>query len=164
MANVKFRGKEVLVEGEFPSIGDQAAPFALCGADLTDITLAAYHGQKLVLNIFPSVDTAVCALTVKAFNQHAAQLDGVKVLCISADLPFASARFCGAEGIKDVTMVSAFRSPEFMRDYGVAIAQGPLRNLAARAVICINEQGKVIYSELVDEIIHEPNYQAALDS
>ncbi|MCP3680728.1 MAG: thiol peroxidase [Gammaproteobacteria bacterium] len=163
MANVKFKGREISLTGTFPTSGEQAKAFTLCGVNLRNITLDGYRGKKLLLNIFPSVDTEVCALSVRAFNQHASDA-GIEVLCISADLPFAAARFCGAEGIENVTMASAFRSPEFMSDYGVAIAQGPLKNLAARAVICIDEQGKVIYSQLVDDITHEPDYQAAMDS
>jgi thiol peroxidase len=161
MAQVTFKGSPVQTAGELPGIGTPAPDFTLVKQDLSETTLADYTGKKLVLNIFPSIDTPVCALSVKAFNQKAASLENTAVLCVSVDLPFAQARFCGAEGIENVETASAFRA-NFGDHYGVTIADGPLTGLLARAVIVIDESGKVIYSELVPEIAQEPDYDAAL--
>src|SRR5690242_21341462 len=162
MAQVKFKGEPVEVNGSFPAKGAQAPAFTLVGKSLADVALSSYAGQRKVLNIFPSVDTGVCAASVRRFNELAAKLDNTVVLCISADLPFAQGRFCGAEGIQNVQMLSLMRGREFLRDYGVAIADGPLAGVAARAVLVLDTHDRVIHAELVDEITHEPNYDAAL--
>ncbi|MDO1528457.1 thiol peroxidase [Fulvimonas sp. R45] len=162
MSTVHFKGQPVRVDGSFPAPGSQAPAFRLVGSDLSEVTLAGFAGKRKVLNIFPSVDTGVCAASVRRFNELAAKLDDAVVLCISADLPFAQGRFCGAEGIENVRMLSLMRGREFLRDYGVAIADGPLAGLAARAVVVLDTHDKVIHAELVDEITHEPNYDAAL--
>ena len=162
MSTVHFQDQPVRVDGSFPALGSQAPAFHLVAGDLSEATLANYAGKRKVLNIFPSVDTGVCAASVRRFNELAAKLDNTVVLCISADLPFAQGRFCGAEGIQNVQMLSLMRGREFLRDYGVAIADGPLAGLAARAVVVLDEHDKVIHAELVDEITHEPNYDAAL--
>ena len=159
---VTIEGKKLSVLGQFPQVGQQAPEFTLCGADLSDLTLSSFKGKKVVLNIFPSVDTPVCAMSVRAFNQMAADIDNTVVLCISADLPFAASRFCAAEGIENVKTASFFREPQFTQAYGVNINEGPLKGLAARAVIILNEDGQVTYSERVAEIKHEPNYEAAM--
>ena len=162
MSTVHFKSQPVRVDGSFPVLGSQAPAFHLVGGDLSEATLASHAGKRKVLNIFPSVDTGVCAASVRRFNELAAKLTDTVVLCISADLPFAQGRFCGAEGIQNVQMLSLMRGREFLRDYGVAIADGPLAGLAARAVVVLDTHDKVIHAELVDEITHEPNYDAAL--
>lgn len=159
---VTLRGKPIHVEGSFPAVGDKAPGFKLVGRDLADVSLADFTGRRKVLNIFPSVDTPTCATSVRRFNEAAAGLANTVVLCISADLPFAQGRFCGAEGITNVQMLSLMRGREFLSDYGVAIAEGPLAGVAARAVVVLDERDKVIHAELVDEITHEPDYDAAL--
>ncbi|MCX4025786.1 thiol peroxidase [Endozoicomonas sp. SM1973] len=164
MSTVTFQGNPVSVSGKFPATGEKVPAFVLCGADLSNIKLNDFAGKKVVLNIFPSIDTPVCATSVRTFNQKAAAKENTVVVCISADLPFAAGRFCEVEGIEGVTSASFFRAPEFTESYGVNINEGPLRGLAARAVICLNEEGLVVHSELVKEITEEPNYQAALDS
>ncbi|MGH8234042.1 MAG: thiol peroxidase [Rhodanobacteraceae bacterium] len=164
MSSVKFKDNPVHVEGHFPQVGDKAPAFKLIGADLSEKTLADFAGKRKVLNIFPSVDTGVCAASVRHFNKDAAGLNNAVVLCISADLPFAQARFCGAEGIENVTMLSMMRGREFLKDYGVAMTDGPLAGLAARAVVVLDGHDKIIYTQLVDEITHEPDYDAALEA
>ncbi|HET9819002.1 MAG TPA: thiol peroxidase [Rhodanobacteraceae bacterium] len=162
MSSVKFKGNPVHVDGTFPKVGDKAPAFKLIASDLSEKTLADFAGKRKVLNIFPSVDTGVCAASVRHFNKDAAALNNAVVLCISADLPFAQARFCGAEGIENVVMLSMMRGRKFLNDYGVAMTDGPLAGLAARAVVVLDEHDKVIYTQLVDEITHEPDYAAAL--
>ncbi|HET7561948.1 MAG TPA: thiol peroxidase [Rhodanobacteraceae bacterium] len=162
MSSTKFKGNPVTVDGHFPKVGDQAPAFKLIAGDLSEKSLADFAGKRKVLNIFPSVDTGVCAASVRHFNKEAASLKNAVVLCISADLPFAQARFCGAEGIENVTMLSMMRGREFLKDYGVAMTSGPLAGLAARAVVVLDAHDKVIYTEMVDDITHEPNYAAAL--
>ncbi|PKF50943.1 thiol peroxidase [Enterovibrio nigricans] len=162
MTKVIFQGNAITLAGSFPQVGTQAPEFTLCGADLSDVVLTSLRGKRVVLNIFPSIDTPVCALGVKAFNERAANSQNTVVLCISADLPFATARFCAAEGIENVATASFFRAPEFAELYGVKLAEGPLTGLAARAVIVINEEGLVTHAELVSEITNEPNYDAAM--
>jgi thiol peroxidase len=162
MSSIKFKGNPIHVDGSFPKVGDQAPAFKLIAGDLSEESLADFAGKRKVLNIFPSVDTSVCAASVRHFNQDAAGLRNVVVLCISADLPFAQARFCGAEGIENVTMLSMMRGREFLKDYGVAMTDGPLAGLAARAVVVLDEHDKVIHTQLVDELTHEPDYDAAL--
>ncbi len=161
MAQITLKGNPVQTIGDLPTVGSMAPPFNLTQADLSETTLKAFAGRKVVLNIFPSIDTSVCAASVRRFNQAAAQGD-TAVLCISADLPFALSRFCGAEGLKQVTVLSAFRAPDFGQAYGVTITTGPLRGLLARAVVIVDADGKVVYTEQVPEIAQEPDYSAAL--
>lgn len=162
METVYFQGNACHTAGNLPAVGSKAPDFTLTGADLNEISLSTYPGKKVVLNIFPSLDTAVCAMSVRKFNEKAAEKKGSVVLCVSMDLPFAAKRFCSLENINDVYPASAFRSPEFVKEYGVEIVDGPLKGLLARAVIIIDETGKVIYRDLVEEITNEPDYEAAL--
>ena len=162
MSQVTFKGQPVQLDGRFPTVGTQAPSFTLVGKDLADVPLSAFAGKRKVLNIFPSVDTGVCATSVRRFNELAARLADTVVLCISADLPFAQGRFCGAEGIQNVTMLSLMRGREFLKDYGVAMTDGPLAGLAARAVVVLDEHDKVLHAQMVDDITHEPDYAAAL--
>ena len=161
MANITFRGTPANTVGNLPAVGAAAPAFTLTAADLSDKTLADFAGKRKVLNIFPSIDTGVCAQSVRTFNQRAAALQNAVVLCVSADLPFALSRFCGAEGIDNVVTLSSFRSG-FAQDYGVAIADSPLRGLTARSVLVLDENNRVIYAQLVPEIKNEPDYDAAL--
>jgi thioredoxin-dependent peroxiredoxin len=162
MSNVTLKGQPISVNGQFPAVGTPAPAFTLVGGDLSDVGLSKFSGKRKVLNIFPSIDTPTCAMSVRHFNESASQLDNTVVLCISADLPFAQARFCGAEGLDKVVNLSMMRGRQFLDDYGVAIASGPLTGLAARAVVVLDEHDKVIHAELVGEIAHEPDYDAAL--
>lgn len=162
MSQVTFKGQPIRIDGKFPAVGSSAPAFALVAGDLSDATLSNFDGKRKVLNIFPSVDTPTCATSVRRFNESASKLDNTAVLCISADLPFAQARFCGAEGLDKVTNLSLMRGHQFLNDYGVAIAEGPLAGLAARAVVVLDEHDKVLHAELVSEIGNEPNYDAAL--
>lgn len=164
MAQVTRKGSPVQIDGELPAPGATAPAFTLVGAGLADVSLADFAGKRKVLNIFPSVDTPTCATSVRKFIAQANALDNAVVLCISADLPFAQARFCGAEGLENVQNLSTFRSAGFSRDYGVAIADGPMAGLTARAVVVLDEDNKVLHSELVSEIAHEPDYDAALSA
>ncbi len=161
MAQIMFKGNPIHTSGELPAQGSAAPDFTLVKQDLSETVLSDYKGKRLVLNIFPSIDTGVCAISVRKFNEKAAALKNTVVLCVSLDLPFAQSRFCGAEGIKNVVTASAFRSA-FGDHYGVTIADGPLAGLLSRAVVVINETGKVIYTEQVPEIAQEPNYDSAL--
>ena len=161
MAQVTFQGSPISTNGNLPAIGQVVPDFTLVAADLSEKSLADFAGKRKVLNIFPSIDTGVCAQSVRTFNKRASSLDNTVVLCISADLPFAQARFCGAEGLDNVVSLSTFRS-NFARDYGVAVESSPLRGLTARAVVVLDENDKVLHAELVGEIAHEPNYDAAL--
>lgn len=160
--NVHFQGNPVSVAGTFPEKGSKAAAFSLVAKDLSDVTLSQYAGKRKILNIFPSIDTGVCAASVRKFNQLASELDNTVILCISADLPFAQSRFCGAEGLNNVVVLSLLRGGEFKEKYGVAISAGPLQGLAARAVVVLDENDTVLHSELVNEITTEPDYDAAL--
>ena len=162
MSQVTLKGNPIQVKGELPQPGQQAPAFSLVGTDLADVSLASLAGKRKVLNIFPSVDTPTCATSVRTFNSKAGALANTVVLCISADLPFAQARFCGAEGLDNVKSLSTMRGAGFLEDYGVAIANGPLAGVAARAVVVLDENDKVLHSELVAEIGSEPDYQAAL--
>ncbi|TXR53830.1 thiol peroxidase [Reinekea thalattae] len=164
MATVTLQGNPVSVAGSLPSVGSQAPAFSLVGADLAPVELKDFAGKKLILNIFPSVDTGTCAASTRKFNASMNERDDVSVVCVSQDLPFAFARFCGAEGLDNVKTASAFRAESFMADYGVAIADGPLLGLCARSVVVIDESGKVVHTELVAEIADEPNYDAALNA
>lgn len=160
MAQITLRGIPVTTVGELPAVGSAAPEFTLTGTDLGAVTSEQFRGKPLLLNIFPSVDTPVCATSVQTFNERAAA-SGLSVLCVSKDLPFAQSRFCGAEGIKNVLTASAFRD-SFGDDYGITMADGLMAGLLARAVVVIGANGKVAYAELVPEIAHEPNYDAAL--
>ena len=162
MSSVTLKGNPVRVGGQLPQLGDQAPAFRLVGVDLSDRALSDFAGKRKILNIFPSVDTGVCAASVRHFNQDAAGLANTAVLCISADLPFAQQRFCGAEGLDNVTMLSTMRGREFLRDYGVALEDGPLAGVAARAVVVLDDHDKVLHTQLVPEITEEPDYAAAL--
>lgn len=161
METIFFKGQEVHTYGDAPAVGSDAPDFCLTSGSLEDVTLDSLKGNKVVLNVFPSLDTPVCAASVRRFNKDASGREGVKVVCVSQDLPFAISRFCTTEGLDDVIATSAFRSPEFARDYGLLMVDGPLKGLLARAVIVIDENGKVIYREVVDEITEEPDYAAA---
>ncbi|WP_411174742.1 thiol peroxidase, partial [Pseudomonas sp.] len=152
----------VEVTGQLPQIGQQAPAFSLVAGDLSDVSLASLAGKRKVLNIFPSVDTPTCATSVRTFNTNASKLANTVVLCISTDLPFAQARFCGAEGLENVINLSTMRGADFLQSYGVAIASGPLVGVAARAVVVLDDNDKVLHSELVAEIADEPNYEAAM--
>jgi thiol peroxidase len=162
MAQVAFKGNPVITAGDLPAVGAKAPVFTLTGKDLSDVGLADYAGKTVVLNIFPSIDTPVCAASVRRFNAEASALGGTVVLCISADLPFAAGRFCTVEGLEKVVPASIFRSPEFGRDYGVVITEGPLRGLLSRAIVIVDGTGEVLYTEHVAEITKEPDYEAAL--
>jgi thiol peroxidase len=158
MAAVKFKGSEVHTCGELPKTGTQAHDFALAGQDLGEVRLSDYLGKRVVLNIFPSLDTATCAMSVRKFNKWVSEKENTVVICISKDLPFAQKRFCGAEGLENVITASDFRTLSFAHDYGVLLINGILRGLMTRAVIAIDETGKVIYNQLVEEITEEPSY------
>jgi thiol peroxidase len=162
MASITFKGDPVSTVGDLPAVGTDAPAFSAVKTDLSECTMADLAGKKVVLNIFPSIDTGVCAASTRRFNKEAAALQNTVVVCVSADLPFALGRFCGAEGLDDVVPVSTFRNPEFGTSYGVTIADGPLAGLLSRAVVVIDESGKVTYTEQVSEIAQEPNYEAAL--
>lgn len=164
MGHITLKGNPVDTIGDLPAAGSKAPPFMLVKTDLSEIQLRDFEGRRLVLNIFPSVDTPTCAMSVRKFNEQAGSLRNTVVLCVSADLPFAMSRFCGAEGLQNVIAGSVFRAPEFGRDYGVLITSGPLRGLLARAVVVIDESGRVLYTQQVPEIADEPDYQAALDA
>lgn len=164
MGKVAFKGQEVNLEGSLPKVGSVAPDFVLVKSDLSEVTLAELKGKNVVLNIFPSIDTGVCAASVRKFNKEAAGMANTVVLAVSADLPFASGRFCAAEGIENVHPASVFRNPEFAKNYGVLMTDGPLKGLLARTVIVINPEGNISYIELVPEITSEPSYQAAIDS
>ena len=162
MGQTALRGTPIRVAGNLPAVGSSAPAFTLTSGALADVGLAAYAGKKKVLNIFPSVDTPVCATSVRTFNAQAAGKDGVVVLNISADLPFAMKRFCGAEGLEGVESLSTFRNPGFLDAYGVRMVDGPLAGLAARSVVVLDENNAVVHAELVPEIAQEPDYEAAL--
>ena len=164
MAQTALRGNPVNTSGDLPAPGEGAPDFTLTGGDLSTIGLSDLSGQNVVLNIFPSIDTGVCATSVRTFNERAADLDNTVVLCVSADLPFAASRFCGAEGIENVKTGSTFRNPEFLSNYGVGMTDGPLAGLCARSVVVVNSEGSVVHTELVPDISQEPDYDAAIAS
>ena len=161
MAQVTLRGNPFNTSGELPAVGTSAPGFSLVGSDLSEITADSLSGKNVVLNIFPSIDTPTCATSVRTFNERAAGRDDTVVLCVSEDLPFAAGRFCGAEGIENVKTGSGFRG-SFADDYGVRLQDGPLAGLAARSVVVLDADGKVVYTQLVGEIADEPDYDAAL--
>ncbi|MGQ0530053.1 MAG: thiol peroxidase [Panacagrimonas sp.] len=162
MATFTLRGNPFQTNADLPAIGSDAPGFRLVSGELKDMTLHDYAGKRKVLNIFPSVDTPTCATSVRKFNEKAAALKDAVVLCISADLPFAQARFCGAENLKNVDNLSLMRGAAFAKDYGVLIENGPLAGLTARSVVVLDTDNKVLYAELVSELADEPNYDAAL--
>lgn len=164
MAKITLGGNPTNTNGDLPTVGSTAPDFTLVKSDMSEASLSDYKGKKLVLNIFPSVDTGVCATSIRKFNEKASSLDNTEVLCISKDLPFAQARFCGAEGIENVTVLSGYRNTNYSKAYGVEIADGAFAGLDARAVVVVDESGVVKHSELVSEIGTEPNYEAAITS
>ena len=161
MAQTLFKGNPVNTAGELPTVGSAAPDFKVIGTDLSTVSLSDFAGKKVVINAFPSVDTGVCALQLKAFNEKVAEKD-VILLFVSQDLPFAFSRFCGAEGVENAITTSDFRSHSFADAYGLKLVDGPLEGLLTRAVIVLDEAHKVTYTELVSEITHEPNYDAAM--
>ena len=162
MSTVTLGGNPVHTNATLPAIGSAAPQFQLVGNDLSELSLQDFKGQRVILNIFPSIDTPTCATSVRTFNKMANDLTNTKVLCISKDLPFAQKRFCGSEGLDNVVNLSDFRDGSFGTDYGVTLIDSALKGLHARAIVVINESGNVSYSELVSEIANEPNYEAAL--
>ena len=162
MATITLGGNPVNTVGELPKTGSQAIDLKLVKEDLSEVTLTDFAGSRLILNIFPSIDTGTCAASVRNFNKLAAELTNTKVLCISKDLPFAQKRFCGAEGIENVINLSDFRDGSFGKNYGLEILDGKLAGLHSRAIVVIDENGTIKHTELVSEIANEPNYEAAL--
>ena len=164
MATVTFKGTPVQLSGELPKIGETAPKFGGVKGDLTTVHLPELLGKKVVINIFTSLDTPVCAASVRRFNKEAAALDNTVVLCVSKDLPFAQSRFCTVEGLNDVVPLSVFRCRHFDERYGLTMTEGPLKGLLARAVIVVAEDGRIVYEELVPEVTQEPDYEAALNA
>ncbi|WBU89204.1 thiol peroxidase [Cellulophaga omnivescoria] len=164
MAIVTLKGNKINTIGNLPQVGATAPNFTLTKNDLSTATLDNYKGKKVVLNIFPSVDTGTCAQSVREFNKEASTLENTVVLCVSKDLPFAQARFCGAEGLNNVEMLSDFKDGNFGKNYNVAFTDGPLEALLSRSVVVLNEEGKVIHAEQVAETTEEPNYKLALEA
>lgn len=162
MATVTLKGNPIHTSGELPTIGSKAPDFRLVKQDLSVVSLADLAGKKVVVNIFPSIDTPTCATSVRKFNQKASTLANTVVLCVSKDLPFAAKRFCGAEGLENVITASAFRDTDFEKAFGVQITDSPLQGLCARSVVIVDESGKVVYTQLVAETADEPDYDAAL--
>jgi thiol peroxidase len=162
MAKITLGGNPINTNGDLPKTGTKSPDFTLVKTDMSEASLKDVTGKKVILNIFPSVDTGVCAMSIRKFNEKAAALDNTVVLCISKDLPFAQKRFCGAEGIENVVMLSGYRNNTFAKEYGVEVLDGGFKGLDARAVVVLDADHKVIYSELVSEIGTEPNYEAAL--
>lgn len=162
MASITLKGNTIETIGDLPKTGTKAIDFSLVTTDLSVKNLGDFSGSRLILNIFPSVDTGTCATSVREFNKKAADLENTKILCISRDLPFAQGRFCGAEGIENVVMLSDFAAGRFGKDYGLEIVSGPLAGLHSRCIVIIDENGEVIYTEQVNETVDEPNYEAAL--
>lgn len=162
MAQITLQGNPVQTVGNLPAVGMEAPSFKLVKTDLSEASMQDFAGKNIILNIFPSLDTSVCAASVRRFNKEAGESPDTVVLCISADLPFAHQRFCEIEGLNDVIPLSVFRSPEFGRDYGVTITSGPLAGLMSRAVVIIDKSGEVAYTEQVPEITQEPDYDASL--
>lgn len=163
MATIKFQGKPIHTCGELPAIGSHAPDFSLVNGKLDEVTLGTYSGKKKLLNIVPSLDTPTCAASARKFNQKASSLDNAVVLVVSADLPFAQARFCQIEGIKNIVPLSTFRS-SFAKNYGVELTDSVLAGLTARAIVLIDERDRVVYTELVEELADEPDYESALEA
>ncbi len=162
MATVTLHGNPFNTNGELPKTGNKSPNFSLVNADLKTVSLEDYAGKRLILNIFPSIDTPTCATSVREFNKKASALTNTKVLCISRDLPFAQKRFCGAEGINNVESLSDFRNGNFSSDFGVELVDGPLKGLSSRAIVVLDENQQIIHTELIKEIGDEPNYDAAI--
>ena len=162
MASITLGGNPIHTNGDLPQKGSKATDFTLIKNDLSTASLSDFSGRKVILNIFPSIDTGTCAQSVRTFNEKASQLDNTIVLCISRDLPFAQKRFCGSEGLENVVNLSDFNSGEFGKNYGLEITDGPLAGLHSRVVIVLDENGTVLHTEQVNEIADEPNYEAAL--
>lgn len=164
MTKITLQGNPISISGNLPKTGVQAPDFSLVKGDLSEVKLSDYKGKNVVLNIFPSLDTGVCAASVRRFNKIASTLNNSVVLCISADLPFASSRFCTTEGLDNVITLSTFRDQSFAEKYGIMMTDGPLKGLLARSIVVVNPEGKVVYTELVPEIAQEPNYDSAINS
>ncbi len=164
MATVTLKGNEIQTLGELPAVGSKAPNFSLTAGDLSVKTLEDFSGSKVVLNIFPSLDTGTCAQSVRQFNKEASALENTKILCISRDLPFAQGRFCGAEGLENVINLSDYKNGNFGKDYGLIFINGPLDALLSRCVIVLDENGIIQYTEQVPETVDEPNYKAAIDA
>ena len=164
MAEITLGGNPIHTLGELPAVGTKAPDFSLTANDLSVKSLADFSGKKVVLNIFPSIDTSTCATSVRTFNEKASSLDNTVVVCVSRDLPFAQSRFCGAEGLENVITLSDFANGSFGKDYALEITDGPLANLHSRAIVVINENGVIAHTEQVGEIADEPNYEAAISS
>jgi thiol peroxidase len=162
MAKITLKGNPIKTVGKLPKVGKKAPKFNLVKADLSKAKLKDFKGSKVVMNIFPSLDTGTCAASVRKFNEEAGKLENTKVLCISRDLPFAQARFCGAEGLENVITLSDFNKGKFGKSYGATIEDGPLAGLHSRAIVILNEEGEVTYTQQVPEIVDEPDYEAAL--
>lgn len=162
MAQITLKGNAINTSGSLPTIGAQATDFSLIKADLSSTSLAEFKGKKVILNIFPSIDTGTCAMSVRQFNKVASKLDNTVVLCISRDLPFAHKRFCGAEGLENVITASDFQAGQFGKDYGLEIIDGPLAGLSSRSIVVLDSEHKVVYTEQVQETTEEPNYKSAL--
>ncbi|WP_257311086.1 thiol peroxidase [Geothrix fuzhouensis] len=162
MAKVTLKGNPFNTAGDLPKVGSTAPAFTLVRTDLSEVTGKDLAGQRVVLNIFPSLDTPTCAASVRKFNARANEKPNTTILCVSADLPFAQKRFCGAEGLDNVVPASVFRAPDFGKAYGVTLTDGPMKGLLARAVVVVDGAGKVVHTELVPEIAQEPDYNAAL--
>jgi len=164
MATVTLKGNNINTSGNLPKVGNQAPDFTLVKTDLSTASLSDYKGQAVVLNIFPSIDTGTCAQSVREFNKELNEIKDIKVLCISRDLPFAQARFCGAEGLENVINLSDFRDNSFGKAYGLDFIDGPLEGLHSRAIVVIDENGIITHTEQVSEIVDEPNYKAAFEA
>jgi thiol peroxidase len=164
MATVTLKGNQIHTEGNLPAVGSKAPDFKLVNGELADVSLASFKGKRKILNIVPSLDTAVCATSTRKFNEKAGSIPNTVVLVVSADLPFASKRFCVAEGLQNVVPLSLMRGREFGKDYGVLLTDGPLAGITARAVVVLDEHDKVLYQQLVPEIAQEPDYEAALQA
>lgn len=163
MSEITLKGNKIHTSGELPAVGEMAPPFQLVASDLSEVGLEKYNGKRKILSIFPSVDTPTCATSVRTFNKNAAELKDTVVINISKDLPFAQKRFCAAEGISNVEVLSAFRST-FAQDYKLEMTDGPLKGLCSRAIIVLDENNKILYAEQVKEIADEPNYEKALNA
>ncbi len=163
MSTITFHGDPIKTKGSLPSVGENLKDFTLVAGDLSEKHLSDFKGKNIILNIFPSINTGVCATSVRKFNEEASKLDNTVILCISKDLPFAQSQFCAAEGIENVVMLSDFRS-NLGEEYGVQITEGPLKGLLSRAIIVVNPEGKVIYTEQVGEVTNEPNYSGVLEA
>lgn len=164
MAEITLGGNPIHTLGELPAVGTKAPDFSLTAKDLSVKSLADFSGKKVVLNIFPSIDTSTCATSVRTFNEKASSLDNTIMVCVSRDLPFAQSRFCGAEGLENVITLSDFANGSFGKDYALEITDGPLANLHSRAIVVIDENGIITHTEQVGEIADEPNYEAAISS